>query len=342
VTTDRAGRFALKGLVGGQTYHVDVTIEKDQSWRTVQTLSPMEGAAIDMGDIKLAPERRQLTVTEMRRAAFDAKGTPVERFDNARRDARLSHQHVLVVFGDPEDRLCKQLYDASRDEEQLGSTLEDYRTLWIAADGDRLAAAQALAKKLGVDLANAGPVLAVANIDGELIGMKHAADLKKDGKFRSDEARAFLESIAPKRFDAEVLLADALARAKRENKRVLLQETATWCGPCWRLSRFLDTHRELWEKDYVWLKLDHRWKGAGDIAKRLRQGAEGGIPWTAILDAGGKVLITSNDKDGQNVGFPTNAAAIAHFAAMLRTTAQRLTPADMKRLTDALKAANNP
>jgi hypothetical protein len=45
------------------------------------------------------------------------------------------------------------------------------------------------------------------------------------------------------------LLLDARERAAAENKRILIQETATWCGPCHRLSRLLDANRS-WEKDY--------------------------------------------------------------------------------------------
>jgi hypothetical protein len=101
-------------------------------------------------------------------------------------------------------------------------------------------------------------------------------------------------------------------------------------------------HRDVWEKDYVWIKLDSRWANAEAIGKRLRQKAQGGIPWTAILDADGKVLATSNDKEGANIGFPQDPAAIDHFAAMLRATAQRLTAADIAQLTDALEPAKRP
>jgi hypothetical protein len=49
------------------------------------------------------------------------------------------------------------------------------------------------------------------------------------------------------------------------------------------------------------------------------------------------VLATSTDKEGANIGFPNEPAAIAHFSTMLRSTAQRLTDADIARLADALK-----
>jgi hypothetical protein len=117
------------------------------------------------------------------------------------------------------------------------------------------------------------------------------------------------------------------------------------------LSRFLDRHRAVWEKDYLWIKLDQRWTGAEEIAKRLRQQAwkaeDGkvrqaqGIPWTAILDADGKVMASSTNEQGANIGFPGEAANIAHFRQMLRATAQRLTDADIARLADALKTPGN-
>jgi RNA polymerase sigma factor (sigma-70 family) len=343
VITDRDGRFALKGLAAGQKYVVNVTIEKDRSWRGVQTLVPEAGQAVDLGDVRLAPERRPPTVTESRSAAFEVKGTPPERFEAARKEVRLSRQHVLVIFANPADLLTEQLFALTRDRSALRNAMDDFRTLWVATDAARLAAAQPLAKKLGADLRpEAAPVLVVADERGEPVAVLKDGALLRDGKIHGPGVREFLEGKAPERLDADQLLNDALARARKENKRVLVQETATWCGPCWRLSRFLDKHRDVWEKDYLWVKLDHRWKNAAEIAKRLRKGAQGGIPWTAILDADGKVLATGNDKDGQNIGYPTDPAAVAHFAAMLRSTAQRLTAADITRLTEALRAANAP
>jgi Thioredoxin-like len=299
---------------------------------------------LKLGDIKLAPERKPPTAAEQRRAVFEAKGTPLERFEGAQRDARLSHQRVLVIFAAPNDAAAEQLFALSRDRDELREMLDDFRTLWVSTEGGRLPAAQALAKKLKLELrAGAAPVLVIADERGEKLAVQDTAGLRKDGKLDGAALRQFLQREAPERLDAEKLLADALARAKKENKRVLVQETATWCGPCWRLSRFLDANRELWEKDYLWIKLDHRWDHAIDVAKRLRKGiAQGGIPWTAILDADGKILATSNAKDGQNVGFPSDAAAITHFETMLRTTALRLTPPEIARLAEALKVANAP
>jgi hypothetical protein len=343
VTTDRAGFFALKDLVAGHKYHVDVTIEKDRSWRTVHTLLASEGETIKLGDLRLMAKRRPPTPGEQRRALFEAKGTSLQRFATALRDVRLSHQHVLLIFAAPNDAATEQLFTLTRDRDTLSETLDNFRTLWISTTGERLPAAQALAKKLNFDIrGGVAPVLIVANELGKALAVRDTAGLQEDGKLHGTAVRQFLEQMAPERLDAERLLAAALARAKQENKRILVQETATWCGPCWRLSRFLEANRALWEKDYLWIKLDHRWDHATEIAKRLRKGAAGGIPWTAILDADGNVLATSNARDGQNIGFPSDAAAITHFADMLRNTALRLTALEIAQLAEQLKIANTP
>src|SRR5262249_21362247 len=150
--------------------------------------------------------------------------------------------------------------------------------------------AEDLARHLGVGLEKkAFPLLLVHDGDKRVAEASAAGE---DGGVPRDGLAAFLEKHAPTPLDARQLLADPLARAKKENKRILVQETATWCGPCWSLSRFLDRHRGVWSKDYRWVKIDHRWARATEVMKEIRKGNGGGIPWTAILDADGKVLAT--------------------------------------------------
>ncbi|HBL43459.1 MAG TPA: hypothetical protein DDZ90_08720, partial [Planctomycetaceae bacterium] len=69
----------------------------------------------------------------------------------------------------------------------------------------------------------------------------------------------------------------------------------------------------------------------------MRGGAQGGIPWWAILDKDGKVLVTSNDEEGENIGFPSSSSGRVHFRNMLEKTAIRLTPMDVNELVEALK-----
>ena len=104
------------------------------------------------------------------------------------------------------------------------------------------------------------------------------------------------------------------------------------------LASFLDKNRTIWEKDYVWVKMDLRWPHAMDIMKSLRGDADGGVPWFAILDANGKVLATSNKSDGANIGFPSEVEEIDHFVQMFKSTKQRMTEEDLVGLKKHLKA----
>jgi hypothetical protein len=83
--------------------------------------------------------------------------------------------------------------------------------------------------------------------------------------------------------------------------------------------------------------MDHRWTGAQEIMKGFRGDADGGIPWFAILDADGKVLITSNGEDGNNIGFPSDESGQTHFRKMIEATAQRMTPQQVTSLMEALR-----
>ncbi len=218
----------------------------------------------------------------------------------------------------------------------------NYLTMAIPTGGAKRAEAAVLAKELGVELPGDGSPLVVAEgTDGKVLGVLTAAELvTKDKEINRETLAAFLKRHAPPALDARKLLDDSLAQAKRENKRVLIQQTAVWCGPCDRLATFLDDNRQLWEKDY------HLGADGYPLVRRgrdrqiaPRRGARG-LPWLAIVNADGKVLATSNKPDdGRNIGFPSEPDAIDHFLHMLKTTAQRMTADDFAKLKNALEAA---
>ena len=131
--------------------------------------------------------------------------------------------------------------------------------------------------------------------------------------------------------NAENMLAEALSQAKTDNKKVFLIFSASWCGPCRRLARLLDTQKPELEQHYVFVKLDiDRDDYAGSLRDRYPESKNGGIPWFAILDATGKELITSNiakltrRTGSTNIGYPTTRKDFDHFAKMLKQTAPGL------------------
>ena len=86
------------------------------------------------------------------------------------------------------------------------------------------------------------------------------------------------------------------------------------------------------KKSYVLVKIDtDRMTNGEEVAKRLRKGEGGGIPWMVILDSQGKALINS-DGPGGNVGWPVTEDEAAWFFTMLERTNKGLTDKQLKIL----------
>lgn len=183
--------------------------------------------------------------------------------------------------------------------------------------------------------------LVVLDHQGIKLAATEGKSLCVEGSLSREKLIQFLSSHKAPSVDAKRLYQDTLRQAKSEGKHVLVQETATWCGPCHRLSRFLDANRN-WEKDYLWIKMDHRWSGSREVMAELRDGAKGGIPWFAIVDENGSVLATSNHSETQkNIGFPSEKSGQIHFENILRATRKRMTESDIQGLIEALKKASS-
>ena len=88
-------------------------------------------------------------------------------------------------------------------------------------------------------------------------------------------------------------------------------------------------------RDYLDLKIDtERHLNGAEVASRLRQGEEGGIPWTVVTDSTGAALITSDGPEG-NIGCPGSESETAWFMEMISKTARSLDEAAIAKL-DAL------
>lgn len=108
--------------------------------------------------------------------------------------------------------------------------------------------------------------------------------------------------------DAAQVVAAAVARAKRDNQRVLVQWGANWCGWCVWLSNLMKADAKLAEKlraEYVVVHVDvGRFDKHLELAKSL--GAQfKSIPYLSILGGDGKAVVHSNTepfelKDGKD------------------------------------------
>jgi len=350
VPTDEKGVFTLNQLVPEAKYDISVVTKEEDGmemgWHRLLDLVPEVGQAnLELGDVTYVPRvpYKAPTLEERIAKAFGVEGQPVTRMDNAKTRATLTRQLILVLFADSSSSAVKQFSELQYEDAETRNLLFGFLTMAIESTNDDFESANALADRIGLNLNRElfEPMLAVVDVDGKTIASAPMATLFEEegdeAKISKTRLHRFLTEHTPRPLDGRKLLEDALAEAKRDGKRVIIQETATWCGPCLVLSRFLDKHRAAWVDDYIWIKMDHRWAGAREIMAELRDGAEGGIPWTAILDEDGMVLATSNLASGENVGFPSTEPARAHFKSMLMNTKIRLTDAQVNQLVGELK-----
>ncbi|MHB8956739.1 MAG: carboxypeptidase regulatory-like domain-containing protein [Pirellulaceae bacterium] len=341
LVTEADGTFHLDGLVAGWEYTLNLESGTDGSIPTLTkiTLSPRE--SVDLGDLRVPlPSKPYVspTLEDRIRSAFDVEGTPVQRRDRALELIKLVNQHLLIVFGVPDDPRIHRLMEIRYNDDDFRTVSDEFRFLSIPTDEARREAAQPLADSLDESLADGRGafLLVVLDREGKKVATADSTLLCIGDELSKDKLLELLRTHLTEPLNARALLDEALQRAAAEDKCVIVQETATWCGPCHLLSRFLDSHR-VWEKDYIWVKMDHRWTGARELMAELREGAEGGIPWFAILDASGQLLVTSNDpKTKQNIGYPSEESGQIHFQHMLNSTRQRLTEEDVKQLIGEL------
>lgn len=148
----------------------------------------------------------------------------------------------------------------------------------------------------------------------------------------------------PSSADAPTLVSAAKARAAASHKNLLLIFSASWCGNCHLLERFLeapDIH-PLIDRNFEVLTLvagespkdtrHHDTPGATALMHQLASGGEPGLPFFAMLNPAGEDLASSlrptgKPGPGENIGYPAVPAEIDWFMTMLRKSAS-LTPAE--------------
>jgi len=98
--------------------------------------------------------------------------------------------------------------------------------------------------------------------------------------------------------DVNEQLADAITKAKVENKHVLIQIGGNWCSWCLRFHKFVKDNSELdsivnANYIYILMNIDRNHKQK-EMMKKLRYPNRFGYPVFVILDADGNYLHTQN------------------------------------------------
>jgi thiol:disulfide interchange protein len=112
---------------------------------------------------------------------------------------------------------------------------------------------------------------------------------------RAAQEKPAKPSVYDEKADARADLKAALARAQKENKRVLVQWGANWCGWCIKLHDVFKSDKEiakelLYEYEVVLVDIGQRDKNL-DLAQELGATLDQGVPFLTVLDAMGKPLV---------------------------------------------------
>jgi thioredoxin-related protein len=277
-----------------------------------------------------------------REPIYDTSGNAKEQIADALKIAKQDNKRVLLQYGGNWCGWCYLMHDMFAENKEIAKTLlYEYELVLVDTQTNPTIAEQYQSpiKEKGV------PYFTVLDADGKVVTHQDTGSLEDGAKHDPAKVLAFLETWKAEPQDAADVFADAKKLAVKEDKKIVLKFGAPWCIWCTRLDAFMHQGEmeSILEKDFVLVKIDvDRMTGAkefyADIVKQ--SGTQpGGIPWFAVTDAEGKPLITSNEPEHGNVGFPVRDFERAHFINMLKNNSKRITTEEMDRVAQALDEA---
>jgi beta-lactamase regulating signal transducer with metallopeptidase domain len=367
--TNASGEFDLQGLVPGWTYRVSccpgtVVNGSTQPFITIATFTAGQTPVTQIGNVT---RPRSDSMDDIFLNASTSLDRMEKLFAADKASAKLLDLHVLVVSGSQDNEFVRGIRSGlaltipetwtpappsktppnqdppwGRDGNVLRA-LTNYTVMGLDVTAPESTASQFL-KQHNLSVPGSNDMsLAVLDGEGHLVAQISGKNLFSKKK-AADTLSAWLRANKPQLPDAKELLDAALAKARRQNKRVFLREhspeAATYCA---RLNRYVEKYKYLIEKDYVCLKIDVRCPNATQVIQGIRDfdmkdftsAGSYNLPWIVILDAAGRPVASGTSPRG-NIGIPESAQETSYYAWMLRASAQRLTDEEISKLVAGL------
>jgi hypothetical protein len=333
--TDGKGNFELKSLVPGVEYGISAragkTGERPVGFVTIDQFDAAK--CTQLGPLVLYDPPRPNSLEEDRKIASVGLHS---RYLEAQAEAQLNRRRLALFFVDPkspETRTLSRMFVIGR---SVYNAMGEYSRILIDAKSE---SGKAFAKSLNLapTVGNELPRLVIRDAQGGPVAVYEASEISVDGNLDASRLADVLRANANQPLDAQSLLDGALAQAHQSNRRVLVVDSGTaYIGSPW-LSRYLQATKPIWDKDYIFVRIDARWKNSDAVVELIQSGATRRVfpPWMAILDSKANVLVTS-----AQVGtlFPPSLEGSEQFIKMFKDTAQRLSAEDFWKLRIAIDA----
>jgi hypothetical protein len=326
-TSDQEGRYKFDQAPAGVELWVCAfapSADDSPPWSSINhQLLLKSGEANDNDRLQRSPDDSSAQESSAYRPR---RKSAAQRLSDRIRDARLAQLPVLVAVAGDSTQAVQTTVRVLLDFEGFREVL---RFLPVNVTPEE--AQPELFTRLKLRPPGANEILlAVIDGSGRTVEARYLA--AQDAARALEQGSEFVKKHVPPPRDTHKLLADAQQQARQTGRRVWIIEGETRCAPCFELARWLDDQHAVLDRDYVFVKLlSGIDENVPDVLENLHQRKGGGIPWYAIIDANGKILATSENRDG-NIGFPDDREGKDHLRRMLQQTARRLTPAEIESL----------
>lgn len=122
----------------------------------------------------------------------------------------------------------------------------------------------------------------------------------------------FITNVSMAQEDAHTLIDNALASANIQNKKVFVLFHAYWCGWCKKMDANMQDAqvKSFFDSNFIITHLTVKESSSkktlenpnGDTYMQKYGGAQSGLPFWAILDKNGVMLVNALDRAGKNLG----------------------------------------